>query len=337
MVQLCDSDAHARRARSTRSPLWRPPPSRANRSSLLNSMARFVTVVVVASLSAVSAAQTSSIGLFLGPPVPVASMPYTITINSVADGPPVSVANVTIAVNGSFVDTTIFLDHGSSFFTPAPFQTVQGGPSVPSGAYTFRYFTKNKYPGDATYEPASDVLGSANAFVTDAQNVVDAVEYYNAPRNHYFLTASATDIALLDAGVFQGWTRTGQKFLVYLTDPSMVVPSPLSPVCRYYGLPSAGLDTHFFSASPADCAIVMIMWPTQWVLETPNAFYVYLPNIVDGSCPDGTMPVYRLYNNRPDVNHRYTTSLAIRQQMIDAGWIPEGYGNLSVAMCVIAS
>jgi len=45
------------------------------------------------------------------------------------------------------------------------------------------------------------------------------------------------------------------------------------------------------------------------------------------------VPVYRLYNNRADTNHRYTTSLAIRSQMIAKGYIPEGYGPNAVAMC----
>jgi probable HAF family extracellular repeat protein len=172
--------------------------------------------------------------------------------------------------------------------------------------------------------------------LSPSQNVGDAVEYYNAQRDHYFMTAYATEIALLDAGHFPGWVRTGQQFPVYLVDTSVGgVPSGLSPVCRYYGLASAGLDTHFFSASTVECAEVMEKWPTQWILETPNAFYAYPPNTNDGTCPNAAVPVYRLYNNRPDVNHRYTASLAIRQQMIDAGWIPEGYGNMAVGMCVI--
>ena len=171
--------------------------------------------------------------------------------------------------------------------------------------------------------------------LSPSQNVGDAVEYYNAQRDHYFMTAYAAEIALLDAGHFPGWVRTGQQFPIYLVDTSVGgVPSGLSPVCRFYGLPSAGLDTHFFSASTVECAEVAAKWPTQWLLETPNAFYVFRPNTGDGSCPNAAVPVYRLYNNRPDVNHRYTTSLAIRQQMIDAGWIPEGYGPSAVAFCV---
>jgi hypothetical protein len=58
----------------------------------------------------------------------------------------------------------------------------------------------------------------------------------------------------------------------------------------------------------------------------------------DGSCPPATLPVYRLYNNGQGgaPNHRYTTDTGVRQQMIDAGWVPEGYGALGVVMCAPA-
>jgi hypothetical protein len=60
---------------------------------------------------------------------------------------------------------------------------------------------------------------------------------------------------------------------------------------------------------------------------------VTFPNTTSGACPSGTAPVYRLWNGRADSNHRYTTDLAIRSQMISRGYIPEGYGALGVAMC----
>ena len=44
-----------------------------------------------------------------------------------------------------------------------------------------------------------------------------------------------------------------------------------------------------------------------------------LPNKKSGTCPVGTIPVYRLGNQRVDSNHRYTTSAAIRTQTLDAG------------------
>jgi hypothetical protein len=67
--------------------------------------------------------------------------------------------------------------------------------------------------------------------------------------------------------------------------------------------------------------------------ETASAFYVDLPDLDTGACPTGTVPVYRLWDNRVDTNHRYTTSTAIRDQMLAKGYLAEGYGPDSVAMC----
>jgi hypothetical protein len=101
-------------------------------------------------------------------------------------------------------------------------------------------------------------------------------------------------------------------------------------VCRFYGQ----LGSHFFSASLAECQAVIANYPSAWMFESPNVFEVLFPNTVDGSCPPGTLPVYRLYSNRIDAEHRYTTSLAIWSQMIAMGWIAEGYGPIGVVMCV---
>lgn len=161
------------------------------------------------------------------------------------------------------------------------------------------------------------------------------VEFYNAAPDHYFLTADAQEISDLDNGVHPGWKRTGQQFQVYVQDPTPVSgQATLAGVCRYYGLPAFGLDTHFYSGIGDECDAVAKNWPDRWVLETPDAFAVHLPNTSDGTCPPGTSPLYRLFDNRADVNHRYTTWLAIRNQMIAQSWIPEGYGKLGVAMCV---
>ena len=50
-----------------------------------------------------------------------------------------------------------------------------------------------------------------------------AVEYYNATLDHYFVTASADEIAKLDAGVFAGWARTQLGFTVF--DPATPGPT----------------------------------------------------------------------------------------------------------------
>jgi hypothetical protein len=165
-----------------------------------------------------------------------------------------------------------------------------------------------------------------------------AVEFHNAALGHYFVTANAREIADLDTGVHGGWLRTGQQFQTYVQDPTPLSgKSPLAPVCRYYGLPAFGLDTHFYSAFANECDAVSVNWPDQWELETSDAFRVHLPDSNTGACPQGTAPLYRLYNNRADANHRYTTDPSIRAQMIDNGWIPEGFGPLGVGMCVRTS
>jgi hypothetical protein len=161
-----------------------------------------------------------------------------------------------------------------------------------------------------------------------------AVEFYHAALDHYFVTANAIEISDLDTGVHPGWTRTGQQFDVYVHDPTPATGNlPLASVCRYYGLPAFGLDTHFYSAFADECDAVMVKWPDRWEPETADAFRVHLPS-VDGTCAGGTRPLFRLYNGRADANHRYTTSRAVRDAMIAKGWISEGFGAQGVGMCV---
>jgi hypothetical protein len=228
------------------------------------------------------------------------------------------VENITVARSGDFVDITFFINHGSDFTSPAAYAGTVAGPDLPAGTYTFRQFVRQRFFGQGGYSNPPVLQYSKTVVVTNASNVGEAVEYYNSNLHHYFMTASSNEIAALDAGVFSGWSRTGQVFPgLYLGNPSTdAAVTPVAPVCRYYGVPSAGLDTHFFTAFATECAVIPQLWPNSWILETPNAFYVSLPSITDGSCPDGTVPLYRLFNGRPDVNHRYTTSLEIRQQMI---------------------
>jgi len=159
-----------------------------------------------------------------------------------------------------------------------------------------------------------------------------ATEYVNADLGHYFLTAVAAEKALLDPHHFSCWTRTGRSFRVY---PAMSTSTvfDLGPVCRFYGLPDAGIDSHFFSAAVDECNAVTIRFPHAWVLESSDVFRVVLPTLV-GACPGGWLPVYRVYDNRADANHRYLTDRIERDGMLLQGWIKEGYGTDAVAMCV---
>jgi hypothetical protein len=156
------------------------------------------------------------------------------------------------------------------------------------------------------------------------------VEYYNRSLDHYFMTASPVEINVLDAGSLPGWERTGLRFLAYA---SQVAGS--NPVCRFYRTPGYG-DSHFYSASPAECQAVVDN-PSKypgWIEEAPNVFYIALPDPATGSCPSGDVPVWRFFN-QITTNHRYTTDHTIRDQMRadPYTWIPEGYGPDQVIMC----
>jgi len=157
------------------------------------------------------------------------------------------------------------------------------------------------------------------------------VEYYRADVDHYFMTASPQEQAALDDGVLKGWTRTGQTFLAW-TDAAHA-PADAQPVCRYYGRPEAGLDSHFYSAFTDECDEVAAKFPLAWQFESAAVFYIQVPDRTSGACPGATMPVYRVFDNRRDANHRYTTSTALRVTMQANGWILEGIGPGGVVMC----
>jgi hypothetical protein len=170
-------------------------------------------------------------------------------------------------------------------------------------------------------------------FVYPDDGLAPVVEYFHPLLDHYVMTQNAAEIAALDASVHPGWERTGQSILAYRPGQTQF---QLSAVRRFYGLPGAGLDTHFFTIDYADqFALTYGPRSSAWVLETENAFEIGRPD-QDGNCPAGQMPVYRLWNQRVDSNHRYTTDPAIKAQMIERGYVAEGYGSDVVKMCALA-
>lgn len=165
-------------------------------------------------------------------------------------------------------------------------------------------------------------------------NIVPAIEYYNLARDHYFVTSIPQEIADLDNGVHPGWQRTGQRFNVYAAGSG----GPLGrlPVCRYYGLPSAGLDSHFYTASVLECLDVGAKFAGAWQIESGEVFQIHFPNIDTGACPAGTIAIMRTWNKRADSNHRYVITIALRDQMLQQGHVSEGYGPNGVAFCAPA-
>jgi hypothetical protein len=172
---------------------------------------------------------------------------------------------------------------------------------------------------------------------------VQVDEFYHSGLRHYFMTADAAEKQALDTGVYSDWVRSGESFKAYAkgSNPD----GSIKPVCRFYSepfveteqgvVPSGGVDSHFFTADADECTSVFAYCCGYWVLENDNAFQIDLPDEATGACPGGTIPVYRLWNQRTDSNHRYTTSAAIKAEMLAEGYVAEGYGADGVVMCAV--
>jgi len=279
--------------------------------------------------------------------------------------------SVLIATGGVYYYASVAAAEGevSSFapdyVIPVRFIPTEGGTIDLAGADQISYpalpidgwrgVSRDGTPGEVAFRgfhriPAADPIWQP-ARVAQSGGV--AIEYYNAELDHYFVTASAPDIDAIDSGRLHGWMPTGETFEVaggrdiyYQPDPRGPNSTILDqPVCRFYIPPSEG-DSHFLSASHEECDNTKARFP-DFVLESNAVFYVRLPDPNTGACPlssYGTVPantpilvpwrpVYRLWNQRADSGHRFTTSFAVRDDMIRHGYVPEGYGT-GVAFCV---
>jgi len=216
-------------------------------------------------------------------------------------------------------------------FLPAEGGTLRFGDGT---AWTYEALPRDGFsaryaPDGAVRENAVQNFGGARTSLPVVP--VTAVEYYHGGLDHYFVSNLAPDLDALDSGRIAGWTRTGKTFAVWPISLGF-----LAEVCRFYIPPEHG-DSHFFSASKKECADIAARVGVDpsysgYVLETADAFAAALPDAT-GTCPNNWIPVYRLWNQRADSNHRYTTDAAIKAQMVAKGYIAEGSGAAAVAMC----
>ena len=155
------------------------------------------------------------------------------------------------------------------------------------------------------------------------------VEYYDAGRDRYFLTAEAGEMAYVESGgAGRGWVRTGYQFE---TEGACVSATPRActakPVCRFYGTPPNGSGSHFYTADPGECDFVRAH-DSNWTFEG-IVFDAYVPDPATGLCPAGLYPIYRAYNNGFAVganrsNHRYASDPGAQRRMVARGWRDEG-------------
>jgi Protein of unknown function (DUF1566)/Repeat of unknown function (DUF5648) len=177
---------------------------------------------------------------------------------------------------------------------------------------------------------------SFDSFDTTVKQVVveyrDTADFPNSPGGHFFYSSDAAEQAAVDAGAAGQFLRTGRQFLTGGT----------SPVCRFYGSMTPGPNSHFFTVDVDECNALKAAQVTpkpatvqQWNYE--GISYATTPATVAAngvrSCPAGTLPLYRAYNNaypvsgpkNPwDSNHRFTQQLSDIAAMVAGGWRDEG-------------
>ena len=126
--------------------------------------------------------------------------------------------------------------------------------------------------GGPLVDTRGQVVGINTAIIAMAQGICFAVPSNTAQR--------VVSLLIRDGRVIRSYLGiTGETWPVYA--------SPGTPrgasVCRYYGRPEAGLDSHFYSASAAECQAVGERFANAWTFESSDVFAVALPN-ADGSC-----------------------------------------------------
>jgi len=217
------------------------------------------------------------------------------------------------------------------------FETISAATPFYSAMPTFPSHRPNgMFPGPSGWsidirnnakEPLAANVGLVcinSASLPDSSVYTTAYEFYNTDLKHYFRTAYAEEAAAIDAGAAgPGWVRTGDNFVGYFPQTA----SPGADVCRFY---THGANSHFYTVEVPECT--SLQDPSSgWSFEG-LAFRIVKPE--NGTCPDGTVPVQRLYNNRfafTDSNHRFTTHVMDIPTMQADGWLLEGVGFCAVA------
>jgi YVTN family beta-propeller protein len=158
-----------------------------------------------------------------------------------------------------------------------------------------------------------------------------ATEFYHKDFNHYFHTADEAETRVLLDGLFHDdWHRTFQFFRVWSTPGAGRL-----PVSRFFSTQWGSKSSHFYTANADERNKLVSGAIPGWQLEADAVYYIMLAD-GNGNCPQGTVPLYRLFNNGQGgaPNHRFTTDRATRDAMLAQGWVGEGSGPDTVYGCV---
>ena len=275
------------------------------------------TRVIGTSTSSLPVLPPSEYGVYPVPKEPNANQDVSIAVRSAAYFDPHS-------LQVSFNTRTIRVDF------------VYGTPPAGAGWQTWGSISVGQLPAGTWHVEGwarAATGGPSDLYFTRDFNVappVVVVEYYNEWLDHYFMTQSGNEIALLDAGGQGGWKRTGQTFKAWANASD--APPQAKPVCRFY---AKGPNSHFYTADANECEQLKQLESAGRAQAAGNgteflgwgyegiAFYALAPD--NGQCAPGAHPVWRSYNDRAlqnDSNHRFTVDSQVRDSM--AGWTLEG-------------
>ena len=126
-----------------------------------------------------------------------------------------------------------------------------------SRARSYEYYEDS----DSFLHDARQIIAGTLVLTTQLPplTIVQVDEFYHSALRRYFITASTAEKADLDTGVHPGWERTEEWFKAYASGSS--ASGSINPVCRYYGSPLRGLDSHFYSARIGEC--LRVFWTHQ--------------------------------------------------------------------------
>jgi hypothetical protein len=135
------------------------------------------------------------------------------------------------------------------------------------------------------------------------------------------MTGRPDEVALLDS-VPTLWQRTGQRFATHRTDTAIG-----AAMCRIWANDGTTLNSHFYSTSDRDCALLRSQ---SWARDEGVAMRAqeFLPQLMivpppPPVCPSDTVKVTRLFN-KATINHRYVTEGLLSRMLLTQDWANEG-------------
>lgn len=245
------------------------------------------------------------------PAVPEAYEPFTIkfiglnTYANLLSNPFIDITEGRINIEYRSLDVDFGVPSGTTSST-----AIQG---LPQGEYALG-LVRRFYAGELKTDTEPSTVKISGAPPTRT-----AYTFFHPGIKHYFVTAGEHERNL---AMDNGWHSTDPGFKVWPANGPAA--KAAKPVCRFY---SALVNSHFFTASNNECQSLQ-SFDSGWTYEG-IAFRALVP--VNGTCPAGTAPIWRLYNDRfaqLDSNHRFVASSDTYRNMISAGWKGEG-----VAFC----